>query len=409
MRIGRARLRTAAIAVAAGALLGCQDAITAPGACPDFCPQGEIAILDTLLPNAAKPLGSFEGYRLPHEADEMQVVGPGGPAESRALMVFFRFGGALQTNDTTVKDSIVATDSIRFTFNVVRRNANASGLTLALHAIPVVTDSAATFASTAPYFADSTLIATATVPDTLTTGTVSMTVVPGALAHYLSDSMQVGVGLSIISGDPAFVSLGTTDTIPPARIARFVQVDTSSGGKLVTRSEAKDLYFHTFVVDTTKLPTPPGLVVGGIHAARAFMQLNVPQQMLDSALIVRATLLLPPVAAAFGAPGDTVHLRVQELGTDFAIFGPKSPLVTLSTDSARTGLVPIGSTDTVRIDITDVLRTWHNSPSLPHNIMLRVIPEAGSIDFLELAPSDTVGLQGAMRITYGLPFRLPGR
>jgi hypothetical protein len=403
---GRVGLATAALAVAAGALLGCQDAITAPGACPDFCPQGEIAILDTLLPNSTKPLGSYAGYRLPHEADEIQVVGPGGPAESRGLLVFYRFGSTLSTSDTTVKDSIAETDSIQFTFNIVRRNTNVTGLMLGLHAIPIVTDSTATFASTAPYFADSTLIATLTVPDTLTSGQVSVTVVPGALAHYVPDSSQVGVGLSIMSTDPAFISLGVTDSIEPARVTRFVQVDTSDGSKLVTRPESKFIYLHTFVVDTTKLPTPQGLVVGGTQAARGFLQLNVPQQLLDSALIVRATLLLPPVAATFGAPGDTIHLRVQELGAD---FGPKSPLVTLSTDSARTGLVAVGTLDTVRVDVTDVLRAWHANAALPHNVMLRTIPEAGSIDMLELAPSDTVGLQGALRITYGLRFRLPGR
>ena len=61
------------------------------------------------------------------------------------------------------------------------------------------------------------------------------------------------------------------------------------------------------------------------------------------------------------------------------------------------------------MDITDILQAWHSNATLPHSIMLRMIPEAGSIDMVELAPSDTSGLQGALRITYGLPFRLPGR
>lgn len=395
--------------VAAGALLGCQDAITAPGACPELCPQGSITILDTLLANSATPLGSFEGYQLRHLSEEMQVVGPAGPAESRALIVFNRFGGTLAISDTTVKDSIIQTDSLKFLFNIVRRNTNVTGLTLALHAIPIVTDSTATFASTAPYFADSTLIATLTVPDTLTTGVVSATVVPGALAHYLPDSMQIGVGLNIVSSDPAFVSLGTTDTITPARVVRFVQVDTSNASKLVTRADSESVYFHTFVADTTKLPTPQGFVVGGVQAARGFLRVNVPQRLLDSALIVRATLLLPPFSPAFGAPGDTIRVRVQELGTQFSIFGPKSPLITLTTDSARTGLVPVGSSDSIHIDITDILQAWHSNSTLPHEIMLRVIPEAGTIDFVDLSPNDTTGIQGGLRVTYGLPFRLPGR
>ena len=406
MSITRAGVAIAALAVAAGGLLACEDAITAPGACPEFCPQGELTIVDTLLPNSTTPLGSYDGYRLPHEAAQVQVVGPGGPVESRALLVFYAFGTTLSSSDTTIKDSILETDSIRFVFNVLRRTTAATGLTLALHAVPTGTDSTATFASTAPYFADSTLVATLPLPDTLTGGRVGVTVVPGALARYVADTMHVAVGINIVSPDPAFISLGTADTIPPAQLIRFVQVDTSDGSKLVTRSDTVAVSFHTFVVDSARLPAPQGMVSGGIQAARGFMHLAVPQQLLDSALIVRATLLLPPVATTFGAPGDSVHVRVQELGAD---FGPKSPLITLSTDSARTGAVAVGSTDTVRVDITDVLRAWHSDSTLPHNVMLRVIPEAGSIDWVELAPTDTSGFQGALHITYGLPFRLPGR
>ena len=122
--------------------------------------------MDTVLPNSTTSLGSYAGYTLPHEANQVQVVGPGGPAESRGLMVFYPFGATLASSDTTVKDSIVSTDSIRFMFNVVRRNTGVTGVRLAVHAMPIVTDSTATFASTAAYFADSTLIGAVTGPDT---------------------------------------------------------------------------------------------------------------------------------------------------------------------------------------------------------------------------------------------------
>ncbi len=390
------------LVIAAGAALACQDVVSAPGACPEFCPEAAIDVRDTVLAGSVQPEGSYAGYVLPHDALEMQVVGGGGSAESHALMVFFRFTGNYIGGDATVRDTIRQTDSLRFTFNILRRNTNVSGVTLALHEIPIVTDSAKTYADMAPYFQDSTLIATLQIPDTVVNGPVSVTVLPGALRHFVPDSFQSGIGLRIVSPDPAFVSLGGDTLNPPARIIRYVQLDSTSGTALVTRSEARDLYFKTFVVDSASLPAPVGLVVGGPGAARAFVKLSLPTWLVDSTVIVRATLLVPPPRPTPGAPGDTFRLRVRALGTD---FGPKSPLA----DTAYSGLtrVPVGGSDTVAVDLTKILLLWRGNAVVPHTVMLQLVPEASSINSFEV-PGAGAGIQGAVRITYGMPFR-PGR
>jgi hypothetical protein len=399
------------VAIAAGVALACQESITAPGACPEFCPQGSITILDTLLPNSVELLGSFDGYRLPYETNEMQVVGPGGPVQSHALLVFNRFSTAYTGGDTTVRNTVLQIDSLRFVFNVLRRNRGTSPVVLALHEIPIATDTSATYASTTAYFEDSTLLGTVTVPDSLVSGQIAVTVPTSAFRDFVGDSLRAGVGLRIASSGPAFVSVGTKDTVQSAEVLRFVRldsiVDTSSVRKIVTRSDTSLLSFHTFVVDTANIPPAQGLSMGGVGAARAYVKLNVDSAFLDTTVIVRATLLLPPITPTFGAPGDTFQLQAVALGTDFDTFGPKSPLIVQSSDSTRISAVPVGSSQSVGIDVTDILRTWKSSKTLPHNIMLRVLPEAASIDRLDVADG-TVG--GAiLRVTYGLPFRVPGR
>ncbi len=409
------------LVVAVAAALACQDVVSVPGACPEFCPESSIDVRDTLLATvlassvgtaasdtgylrSVDPVGSYDGYLLPHEASQMQVVGPGAPVPARALMVFFRFSGNYLGGDATVRDTIRQTDSLRFTFNIVRRNTNVSGVTLALHEIPIVTDSAKTYADMDPYFQDSTLVATLQVPDSLVTGLVSVTVSPGALRHFVPDSLQSGIGLRIVSPEPAFVSLGPDTLNPAARIYRFVQLDSSAGSTRVTRSESRALYFKTFVADSANVPPPAGLTVGGLAAARAFVKLNVPTWLVDSTVVVRASLLLTPPRPTLGAPGDTFRLRVLPLGAD---FGPKSPLA----DSAYAGYgrVPVGGTDTVAIDITKILLLWRGNTLVPHTVMLGVAREieAGSIDTFEV-PGQGALTQAAIRITYGMPFR-PGR
>jgi hypothetical protein len=334
----------------------------------------------------------------------MQVVGPGSPVEARALMVFFRFTGDYAGGDTSVKDTIRQTDSLRFTFNVVRRNRNTSGVTLALHEIPIVTDSAKTFADMDPYFQDSTLITTVQVPDSLVYGPVSVTVLPGALRHFGEDSLQSGIGLRIVSPDPAFVSLGPDTLNSPAQILRFVQLDSSTGTTRVTRSESRAMYFKTFVADTAASPPAAGLRVGGIAGSRAFIKLNVPTRLVDSAVVVRASLLIPPTTST-GAPGDTFTLRVLPLGTD---FGPKSPLA----DSTYGGYtrVGVGSADTVVMDLSRAFLLWRGNAVVPHTVMLGVVrsEESGSIDAFDLPDQTSAASRAILRITYGMPFR-PGR
>ena len=110
-------IRWIALAAAGCAALACQDVVSVPGACPEFCPESAIDVRDTLLTavlassvdtadtgyvNSVVPEGSFSGYVLPHEAQRMQVVGGGSPVPARALMVFFQFTGSYAGGDTSV-------------------------------------------------------------------------------------------------------------------------------------------------------------------------------------------------------------------------------------------------------------------------------------------------------------------
>lgn len=400
------RFWLAPLALAAAAL-ACQDVVSAPAVCPEFCPQGQIEVRDTILPNSVEPVGSYDGYTLPHEAREIQIVGPGGPAESRALFEFAAFTAAYSGSDTSVKNTILQTDSVRITLHLSRRTSGSRGVVLAVHEIPGHLDSTTSYDQVAPYFEDSTLVTTLAVPDSLTQGTLSATAPASQLRHFQQDSLTVRLGIRIRSLEPAFVSLADSDSVAMARITRFVQVDSSTGTKRVTRSDSRVVFFRTFLVDPARVPVPQGLLVGGPTAARAFIKLRIPSGILDSTQVVRGTLLLPQARAGFGAPGDTFRLRAHALGAD---FGPKSPLIAQQNDTSSAGSARIAaaSTDTAAVDITNVLRAWRGNPSLPHSIMLRVVPEATSINQFEV-PGPQSGVQPVLRITYGLPFQVGKR
>ncbi|HLB36240.1 MAG TPA: hypothetical protein VJL31_06700 [Gemmatimonadales bacterium] len=389
------------VAVAAAAGWGCQDIVSAPGVCPEFCPEGEIRVVDTLL-TGVEPVGSYTGYLLPHEARQMQVVGPGGPTESRALLVSISMNARYAGGDTTVRDSIIQTDSLSVRLNIVRRNAGVSGVTLAFHEIPLTPDSATTYGDMTPYFQDSTLVATLQVPDSLVKDTLSVTFPAAALRHFGPDTLRVGIGVRIVSPEPAFVTVASDTIAPAALIRRFVQVDSSTGTTRVTRSDTWGIRFRTFVVDPGGIPSPVGLTVGGATGARGFVKLNLPGFIVDSTLVVRATLLLPATQPVFGAPGDTFSVRVVALGSD---FGPKSPVA--DTSFGGTVRVAVGGSDTVAVDITRIFALWRGNAAVPRTVMFQVEPEAASINTLEL-PGQGSATPAAIRVTYAPPFRLPG-
>ncbi len=105
--------------LAAGAVLACEQSITTPGACPDFCPVGEIQLIDTVFVgtvlvglDSVLEEESFTGYVEPMAAAAMQVVGGGAAVESHGLIWFAPFA------DSAAIDTV---------FEVVRRRLDDKG------------------------------------------------------------------------------------------------------------------------------------------------------------------------------------------------------------------------------------------------------------------------------------------
>ena len=390
------------------AAVGCRESVTAPGLCPEFCLAGDIALRDTVLAGVITADSSFQGYRFAHHAAQMQVAGSGGPVESRGLVTFARFSATFTGSDTSASRTIIATDSFGLSFNLARRGPG-TGLALLVYRLGVAPDSATTWDDVAPFFADTALAGSIAIPDTVQTGAVSAVFPASAFPSFTPDSFAMSVGLRMAG--PTFVDLSTIEAITATILTRYTRHD--SAGTAVTRSETRGGTFDTFMADPANLGALAGLRVGGLPAARVLLRMSGPDSsvlanIVDSTQVVRATLLLVPAQPAIGAAGDTFRLRVHGIGAD---FGAKSPLIIEGADTVETGStrVPVSSGDTIRIDITHVLREWRRSPKLPRSMMLRVIPEAASVAALDLLPSSSPAGRPSLHVTYVSPYRFPGR
>src|SRR5207253_10270060 len=66
------------------------------------------------------------------------------------------------------------------------------------------------------------------------------------------------------------------------------------------------------VVAKAPAAAPPGLLaVGGLPARRAYLRFDIPSRIIDSATVVRATLLLNQLPNSALDPSDTVEILPQ--------------------------------------------------------------------------------------------------
>jgi len=388
---------------------GCQESLTSPGACPDYCPAARLQVRDTVLGGALVREEWFRGYVRADRATAMQIASDGVQEQSRAVIRFFPLADSVAIGSEL--RPISAIDSFRLRFTLLRRRQDVPDLEVRLHRLPVAVDTSWGFADLDPFFQDSTLLATIVIPDSVLSDSLGsidslVAVLAGdAFPTLAQDSQTVAVGLAVRADQAAFADLGSRQgTLGQSALTRYVQADSS--GTSVSREESRSVDFDTYAARAIATPGANAVGVGGVPAARAFLRLSIPDTILRRSNVVRATLLLVLAEPALGAPGDTLSLRAFALEAD---YGPKSRFIPAPADTIIRGAVDVavGSADTIRIDVTHIVRPWQADTARPRTILLRIVPEGATLGEVRLATSRSAGPKPAIRITY-VPLFLSG-
>ena len=131
--------------------------------------------------------------------------------------------------------------------------------------------------------------------------------------------------------------------------------------------------------------------------------MTVPPYLHDSIDVVRATVVLVPVAPVAGSAADSFSIGVRPVLAD---LGSKSPL---GADPAGSTVIHTGVSDTVRIDITDLVRTWSLIDTLATAFVIGQVPEASSFTEIRFYSSRAPALRPALHVTYikRFPFGAP--
>src|SRR5207245_1827889 len=120
---------------------------------------------------------------------------------------------------------------------------------------------------------------------------------------------------------------------------------------------------------------------------RSLLRVAIPRGIRDSTQIIRATLYLVPIAPAFGTVADSFFVRARRVGAD---LGAKSPIGT-DTFGVNSIALGAGASDTVRLEVTSLLRLWQTDTTIAPAMYLQLF----SLDRdSTTSPPSLVGFEG---------------
>lgn len=426
--------------LAAALTLGCEEQLIAPGDCPDFCPNGQIVLVDTVFATAIERDSAYRGYVQPYQTAAAAAADLPG-VQSRP---FFKLDPvpmhvkAVPGSTTDTSTVLIVADSSRLRVTIVRKDTAAPNLRVQLYALPLAVDSTTTFADLVPSFngpiVDSVnvsfMLTLPLIDDSATKANWSgdpirtdsaghvLRIAAGDSAYHLyfsldtlqaplteTDSGRLAFGVRVVADTAVSVGFATNESVSNGPVMEwFYHYTLTDSVDAKTDSISRVPSFDSFVFDPPNPPLDSNLAIGGAPSARSLIRVTVPPALRDSIDVVRATLVLVPVAPVNGVASDSFYILAYQVTTD---LGAKSPL---SADTAGGVIIHPGVADTVRLEITDMVRSWIVLDTLSTTaFMLRQLGEATSFTEARFYSSLTPAFRPALHVTFvrRFPFGRP--
>jgi hypothetical protein len=379
-------------------LLACTEDLTTPGVCPQTCPGGSVIVRDTVLTAVLDGDSAFSGYVLAGEGTGL-LVSTLEPTDQ--YLTAIRFGArpdSVQIGDTLYTYTI---DSVAISLGVLARDPDATGIVLQLYRAPATLDSGVTYADVASYVTPATLLDSLVVPDTLQNGNLRAVFAGADLAKVdipPADSGVLAIAVGMTADSATGVELGgtTAASFLPSMTTYIsvAAVDSTDQPAPIRRVPT----FDTYVEQNPPPLDPDQLQLGGAPSSRTLVRFSVPQDLLEGVEILRAELVLTPVAPIAGVPNIGTTATARGVLSD---QGAKSPLVPLLTASTA---LTVGSADSVTLEVIELVKTWQLPENPPAQaFFLSLQPEASSFTRPVFASTRSASGAPRLRITYVAP------
>ncbi len=287
------------VALAAAALAACNESLDAGAACPSLCPGLAVPIRDTVLTSVVDLDTTLVGYPSIGTEEGMPLAARGDTLDVRGVIRF----DSLTTYFAPVGDtgrSVTRADTaiLRLRINLTQSRLP-SAVTFQAYDVDTTAaddDQAAVLA----LFRPERLLASKTVARADITDSLVLPLSSAMLLQKIATGSNLRIGLRLIGTGPVALRIHTVETGLPAQVRYYVSPDTSTHQIVISpysRTPVQppllaDDYRDYVVVARNTLPKASATAVstGGVPARRAYLRFVVPQWLLDSTTIVRATL-----------------------------------------------------------------------------------------------------------------------
>lgn len=376
--------------------LGCEETLTVPGGCPEFCPGGRPQLRDTVIVALTGSDSTFTGYAGRAEVLSLLVADDQNGVAARAWYQF-----PARVDSLTVADSLrpYTVDSIALQVTLLARDTTVKNLRLRFHTVPLGHDTTATLEQLAAEMTSATLIDSVAVADTLNSGAVRLVLKGEALERLVipaADSGKLAMGVSVGAARPTGVRLGSIRGSGPALFVTYGRVnvaDTTQRRQTISLTAETNGYAAT---GGSMVEDPDLLYVGRVPTARGLVRFNVPRRILDSTDIVRATLELTPYRPLTGLIGDPTLMEARAITADIGAKSTPAFALRTATNLPATGSAPVA------IDLIAIVLNWRSAGNLPQSLLLSMSPEGGSFH-QPVFGSTRKGEAPRLRITYLVP------
>jgi hypothetical protein len=419
-RRGIALLALGLVALVAAA---CSEKLESSVGCPELCPnQGVDVINVTIDPVVFDTTVRAEG---PFGAEPfMLLASRGDTLDSRVII---RYDSLPQRVRRTPGDSTttpIATVDSAYIELRLELSEKQMGASLTISAYDVDTDANDTsVAALAPLFTADRLIGSQQFASADLKDTVRVPLSNAVLLAKAQANEPLRIGLRITDGTgqvhvrsmeagapPTLYFRAVSDTLVP-RIT-LLPLSRTPADSLDQQATLSDFQL---VVRTPPPGSPQALLVGGLPSKRTYMRFLIPSSILDSASVIRATLLLEQVPNPGLGPLDTVFVVTHVAIGGKAVTDPEQAarLIAGSDLTQIDTLRVVANASGIReIDIAPVLRVWRAQGDTlgPRALVLRSAREGVSAAQAWFTSAEALpDTRPRLRISYtpANPFGLP--
>ena len=402
-----------------GALLllsgvACTEEVTGSLGCPELCADQSADLRDTTLTGTLALDSTLTGFPQFGTSRDFTLIAQGDTADVRLVIRFDTLPNTFRHPNASVDSAITRIDSARIVF-VVDTTIGRPKAPVTIEAFDVDTTAADSLRSAlVPLFRPNRLIGSRTYSVAEIRDTLPLPIDSTVVLAKSAAGARLRVGLRVSSTQT--VRLRVAGSLYSPRLIFRVSPDTLVRRDTVvlqSKTPVGDPIANVYamypivVAGALAIPPSPVLAVGGVNGARAFLRFDIPQILVDSVQVIRASLLLNQVTSRVAASAaDTIAMLVSpilagsqltDVGTIASFAG--SP-TSVGLDSVRLAPKDPGLRS---VELVNLFRAWRavGAQNSIRAIVLRAKQEASSAAELNFVSSEgSADLRPRLRITY---------